>query len=679
MTENIKTDPQEAQIPDQEVREKIIRELDKTILVEAGAGSGKTKSLVDRMLALLREGKCSVETLAAVTFTRKAAAELRGRFQTELEESIQKEKSSEVRNRLLSALQNLEQCYIGTIHSFCARILRERPIEIALDPEFEELEEIEDVIFREKSWFDYLIKVRIEDEAVLEKLDEVGLSPEDLKDAFKEICTFPEVGLTGGRSDAPDYERYRYQLETFLKRATPIVPFEKPEKGFDGLMSLMRRCFRRQRIFKFDDHLDLMETFDILDKGNVEYKKTYWPDKEEGEAFKSEFDRFQEEVIQPGLKEWREYRHSIVLDFLKPAVQYYAARRKSESLVNFEDLLMMTSRLLRDNPEVRRYFSRKFTHILVDEFQDTDPIQAEVMMYLTGTDEDERDWRKLTPRSGSLFVVGDPKQSIFRFRRADIDIYNLVKEQIVRTGGEVLALTANFRSMDSIRDWVNPVFEKIFPEVFTRYQAAYASLHTLRPEVEEAESGIFKIVAPRVKRHSQIPIAEYDATMIGDYIKWACEGNLNLARSRRERTLGLEPEANPGDFMILFRYKKNMQIYARALEERGIPFEITGGKAFSESEEIREIVNLAQALVDPENPIYTVAVLRGIFFGASDNELLDFKRKGGRFSYHQSFESRYEEGKSEGETEQKAEERANNFLFCYNFRIVLSFSFFFNL
>jgi len=638
MTENTKRDLLERPIPDQEVRDKIVQDLDKTILVEAGAGSGKTKSLVDRMLALLREGKCAVETLAAVTFTRKAAAELRGRFQTELEESIQKEKEGEIRNRLVDALQNLEQCYIGTIHSFCARILRERPIEIALDPEFEELEDIEDIIFREKSWFDYLIKVRIEDEAMLQKLDDVGISPEDLKDAFKEICTFPEVTLAGGRSDAPDYGRYRYQLEAFLENARKIVPLERPEKGFDELMNLMRRCFRRQRIFKFDDHLDLMETFDILDKGKVDFKVTYWPDKDEGKAFKADFDRFQEEVIRPGLKEWREYRHSVVLDFLRPAVQFYAARRKSESLVNFEDLLMMTSRLLRDNPEVRQYFGRKFTHILVDEFQDTDPIQAEVMMYLTGTDVDEGDWRKLSPRLGSLFVVGDPKQSIFRFRRADIDIYNLVKEQIVRAGGEVLTLTANFRSMDSLRDWVNPVFERVFPEVFTRYQAGYAPLHTLRPEVQKTISGIYKIVAPRVKRHTQIPIAEYDAAMIGDYIKWACEGNVKVARSRREQAMGLEPEVSPGDFMILFRYKKNMQVYARALEKRGIPFEITGGKAFEESEEIREIVNLAQALVDPENPIYTVAVLRGIFFGASDNELLNFKRKGGRFSYLQRFE-----------------------------------------
>ncbi|MGD9345603.1 MAG: UvrD-helicase domain-containing protein [Candidatus Aminicenantes bacterium] len=628
---------EKTEIIDKEARDKIVQELDKTFLVEAGAGSGKTKSLVDRMLALLREGKCRIQTLAAVTFTRKAAAELRGRFQTELETEVQESKDSDVKKRLRSALQDLEQCYIGTIHSFCAKLLRERPIEIALDPEFKEMEEIEDAIYREKCWYDYLVKARLEDETILERLDYVGLAPEDLKDPFTAICLFPEVEIMEGSPNEPDFGRYRSQLELFLKSAKKKVPIEKPDIGFDQLQLVLRRCFMREKNLGFDDHRILMETFELLDR-DLKIKKGSWPTKEDAEAYKQEFDLFREQVVQVAVREWREFRHSIILDFLKPGVAYYALKRKSQSRVNFEDLLMMASCLLRENPEVRRYFSRKFTHILVDEFQDTDPIQAEVLLYLTGTDYEERDWRKLDPRPGSLFLVGDPKQSIFRFRRADIDTYNLVKKQIEQAGGEVLPLTANFRSMDSLRDWVNPVFKQVFPPKFTRFQAAYAPLNTLRPEVKGTRSGVYKIIVPRVGRHNQAQIAHLDADRIGDYIKWACEGNLRLARSRRERARGLKPEASPSDFLLLFRYKKHMQIYARALEERGITFEITGGGAFGESEEIREIVNLAKALNDPENPIYTVAALRGVFFGASDNELLNFKRRGGRFSFLQRFD-----------------------------------------
>ena len=189
---------------DAEARAKIIRELDRTLLVEAGAGSGKTKSLVDRMLALLREGRCGIESLAAVTFTRKAAAELRGRFQTELERSVREEEAGEVRSRLQEALQNLERCYIGTIHSFCARLIRERPVEIALDPDFREMEEIEDGVYRDTCWHAYLLEARLRDEPGLGRLESVGLAPDDLKDSFAAVSLFPEVELMPGSDRPPD-------------------------------------------------------------------------------------------------------------------------------------------------------------------------------------------------------------------------------------------------------------------------------------------------------------------------------------------------------------------------------------------------------------------------------------------------------------------------------------------
>ncbi len=147
---------------DADARRKIIIDLNTTFLVEAGAGSGKTKSLVDRMLSLLAAGECRIHNIAAVTFTRKAAAELKGRFQTELEKTVEVEKKSESRERLVQALHFLEQSFIGTIHSFCAKLLRERPIEIALDPDFEEMEEIENSIFREKCWHAFLDKEKEE-------------------------------------------------------------------------------------------------------------------------------------------------------------------------------------------------------------------------------------------------------------------------------------------------------------------------------------------------------------------------------------------------------------------------------------------------------------------------------------------------------------------------------------
>jgi ATP-dependent helicase/nuclease subunit A len=620
-------------LSDAAARRKIVEDLDKTLFVEAGAGSGKTKSLVDRMIALLCAGRCGIGTLAAVTFTRKAAAELRGRFQIELERRLAREADVQVKSRLEEALQNLEQCYIGTIHSFCAKLLRERPIEIGLDPDFVEMEEIEDQVFQEKCWNDYMVKVRLEEEKIVAGLEEVGLAPEDLKGAFEAVALYPEVEIIGGSASIPDFAKLKNKLEEFLELARKLMPKQKPDKGYDGLQKLVARCFGRQDKLGFDDHRLLMETFEFLDK-DPGVTLNRWRDRECAEAAKREFDTFRESAISQALRAWREYRHDRIVRFLGPAIQYYEDRRREENKLNFEDLLMHARRLLRDNPEVRRYFSRKFTHILVDELQDTDPIQAEMLLYLKGVDVEERDWQKARIAPGSLFLVGDPKQSIYRFRRADIDTYNLLKKIAVESGGEVLSLTSNFRSLKALAQWNNPIFKIAFPAEATRYQAAFAPLDTVREEEAGTTCGVYKIIMPKVARNKGEEIAEADAAAIAEWIGKACgEGKLRLSRSKEEVEKGLGAEAQPRDFMILYRYKKFMSVYARALEERGIPFEITGSNAFVESEEIGEITNLATALNDPDNPIYAVAVLRGIFFGVSDNDLMAFRREGGRFNF----------------------------------------------
>jgi len=614
-------------------RRRIVHELDRTFLVEAGAGSGKTRSLVDRMIACLREGVCGIETLAAVTFTRKAAAELRERFQTGLERAyVDAEGKERERRRLGEALNLLEQCFIGTIHSFCARLLRERPIEIALMPDFREMDDIEDAVYREKCWLDYLVEVRRESPPELVALEEVGLEPEDLKDAFRVIAQYPEVEIVEGRAEAPEFEGIRRKLIAFLGKMRETVPFKSQEETRDDFQTRMARLFVREKNIGFENPLVLMETVEEMNKG-FSITQKLWESGEKAKAAKADFEDFKADVAQPALVDWREYRHSRIIDFLRPAVKFYYLQRKKHSLVNFADLLLSVARLLRENLRVREYFQRKFTHILVDEFQDTDPVQAEILMYLTGTDPGERDWRKLSPRAGALFLVGDPKQSIYRFRRADIDTYNVVRDQILDSGGDVLQLTSNFRSLDSLAGWNNPLFERIFPGEADRYQAPFAPMNTVREDEDEAVSGIYKITVGKKARNRGDLIAREDSAAVADWIKWACDGNVRLSRTEEDAALGKGQAAVASDFLLLFRYKKLMEIYARALEERGIPYEITGSDAFADSADIGEIVNLVRALREPDNPVWTAAVLRGIFFGASDEALLGYKREGGRFSY----------------------------------------------
>jgi len=616
---------------DQAARDRIVQDLGTTFLVEAGAGSGKTKSLVDRMVAILATGRAPIETLAAVTFTRKAAAELRGRFQVALERARLAERDPAVRDRLDAALTGLERAFIGTIHSFCVRLLRERPVEAGIDPDFRELEDHEDRILLERSWDEYQVRARLQNEDALRGLEEAGLAPADLEPAFATLAAFPDVRPAPGRADPPEYGPVREALDALVDLAARLVPRDRPEKGRDGLQNIFVRLFRRRRNIGFGDGRRLMESVELVDK-DLGFMPSRWPEKADGRRLLDVAERFREEIARPALASWREFRHERALAYLVPAVAFYAERRRAEARLNFQDQLMLAARLLRDNPEVRRYFRRRFHPILVDEFQDTDPIQAEILFLLTGTPETETDWTRLAPAPGSLFLVGDPKQSIYRFRRADIDIYNLVKARIEASGGATLALSANFRSLGAIADWINPLFDPgrggAFRAAADAYQAGYMPLRTVRTGAGQSLTGVRKVTVPAVPHHRRDEITAFDAARVAGFIAWSLAGHLRLDDGR-----GGERSAEPGDFLVLFRTKDRMSRYARALEELGIPFEIAGSDAFAENAEIGEIMNLLRALDDPDDPVATVAVLRGLFFGLSDQDLVAHRAGGGGFCY----------------------------------------------
>ena len=178
--------------PDQAARDLIVQELDRNVLVEAAAGTGKTTSLVARMVNLIRRGKCQVGTLAAVTFTRKAAAELRGRVQVELEKALRSATGIE-KERLDDAVKHVERAFLGTIHSFCARMLRERPVEAGVDSEFAELDDAQDRELRRQAWSEHLERLIAARDPVLDELEELGVDIGELGSTFERFADYPDV------------------------------------------------------------------------------------------------------------------------------------------------------------------------------------------------------------------------------------------------------------------------------------------------------------------------------------------------------------------------------------------------------------------------------------------------------------------------------------------------------
>ncbi|MDH4130259.1 MAG: UvrD-helicase domain-containing protein [Gemmatimonadota bacterium] len=597
---------------DQSARDRILADLDTNFLVEAGAGSGKTTALVGRLLSHVRRGT-PVDALAAVTFTRKAANELRERFQLELETATRDPSTPTAeRTRAGDALRDLDRAFLGTIHAFCGRLLRERPLDAGLDPGFVELDENAWPEFVEDHWNQWVSECREVDHPDLGTLATLGIEPGSLAGAFHEVVDNPDVDFSGASAPAPDIRGCRERLERLLAEADRLMPRDEPEAGWDALQRTFRRLWYRRRTGDWSDVRAFCAGIAGLSASGSKLTQKCWGTtkaaKESAKALHASFEAWRTGSAQATLTAWREHRYAPVIGILNRAAAEFARRRARTGQLGFADLLVRAAALLREQPDARAELGERFRYLLVDEFQDTDPIQAEVCFLLASPPTEGDDWRRVHPRPGSLFVVGDPKQSIYRFRRADIGIYNLVKERLAACG-EVLKLTRNFRSTTAIAALVNARFEEVFPATATPWQAAFQALETDR--APPAGIGVHRLMTPGGNRDE---VARANAGLLAAWV----DGEI---RARRRM---------PGDFLVLTWWTRDIEPVARALAERNIPA-VTTGAPLPQEHELRELVLLLRALADPANPALVAAVLEGLFFGLTPADLYASRKAGARF------------------------------------------------
>ena len=604
--------------PDQEARDRIRRDLDRNLLVEAGAGSGKTTSLVDRMVALVRSGACTVDQIAAVTFTRKAAAELRQKFQVVLEREAARLVPEHPDLPVLeAAIRDIDHAFLGTIHAFCARLLRERPLEAGLDPGFREVLESEAERMQRSAWVEFLERLATDGDPRLAELKRLGIELDHLEDTFRELVENPDVDYGFERTEPPDAEEIRAvrtEFDGLLDRAQRLMRGRKPPDGWDSFGRRVRTLLYWRRSLDWDDRAAFFDALARvhLKKGGLVQKR--WADDAPGKArAKRLCEDFREFAAAGGaadklLREWWAYRYPVAISVARAAAEAYARQRKDRGDINFQDLLVLSAALLRDDPDARRDLGRRYPRLLVDEFQDTDPLQAEILLLLASDPETGNDWREVVPRPGALFVVGDPKQSIYRFRRADIALYKLVKRRF-EDFGDVLLLEANFRSLGVIGKLVKGVFDREdrFADRDTDRQAAFAPLLTQRKA-----PGI--LVTYSLRGSKQDEIARDEAERIATEI------------ARRVAA----DERNPDDFMILTRNRKYLSVYARALEDRNLAVDVSGaGVGFED--ELAALLLLFRCLEDPAHQPLVLGVLTGPLFGITLDRLVAYKDGGGRF------------------------------------------------
>jgi len=632
-------------LPDRAARDRIASDLNTNLLVEAGAGSGKTTALVGRMVALVVSGTATVDQIAAVTFTRKAAGELRERFQAGIEDRIREERAADEPDatsleRLGTALDEIDRAFIGTIHSFCGRLLRERPLEVGLDPGFRELPVEERAGLHRQFWDSYLERQARDSDPRLEGVVKAGVSVSSLLGLFSHLVENPDVVFPAEHEAPPSMSEVgdvRAELEDLVSVGRELMDdVPQPGRKWDSLQTKIRKLHFERDITGWDEPHDVFEAIALLCKrGPNGHKTTYktWRSADMAKALTQRINTFGvgDTPAQRLVDRWYAHRYALVIRLVRHAAEEFAAYRLRMGLLDFQDLLVLAARLLRTNPDVRRQLGNRYRRLLVDEFQDTDPLQAEIMMLLssdahrpseegdtpTSAEHEppfDADWRAAIPRPGALFVVGDPKQSIYRFRRADIQLYGFVKDRFADFG-DVVALSTNFRSRPPIGDLVNAVFSDptFFPEESTSEQAAFERLDT-RPAVESvAAEGVFCYdIAPPSK--SKGAAAFDDAARIATWI-----------RDRIDRG-----ERSAGDFLILTRGRGQLAAYARALGQYALPVQVTGA-GIGVEDELRELQVLLDCMIDPTNPVKVVAALVGLFFGIDYDRLVEHRLEGGAF------------------------------------------------
>jgi ATP-dependent helicase/nuclease subunit A len=632
-----------------ENRELITRELDQTLIVEAAAGTGKTTELVGRIVALIERERASIGQIVAVTFSEKAAGELKLRLREELERARARAAADSTAGRLLdAAVHDFEEAHISTIHTFCADLLRERPVEACVDPAFAVLTDTQaDRLFDEVfgAWLHE--QLGKPDEGVRRSLRRPvkWRFDEDNDDGPVERLRGAARGLREWRDHDAPWRRPVYDRKAAIKSLTlQLKTFAdltaKPIKRDDKLSAsvvLARQTsqdLERQRRMVGDMVPDGMwdgwEAALVALADNRDFAN---PKKGTGAAFAIGVTRDQALAAHGELLlALRGFRDTVDADLaallheeMRDCLQRYEQRKQEAGSLDFLDLLIKARDLVCDNAVVRGEFRERFRVILVDEFQDTDPLQADLLLALAGGDDGRL-------RPGALFIVGDPKQSIYRFRRADVGAYRRIADDLGEGGATAVTLQTSFRSVPAIQHFVNAAFRDDMDGDRAALQAEYVPLLPHRPEAPE-QPAIVALPVPYPYGKSQYgppqvtqgALNDSQPGAIGAFIAWLLSPDCSWTVADGDRRRKIVAS----DVCLLFRRfmhfgKDITRGYVESLESRGVSHLLVGGKTFHEREEVDAVRTALTAIEWPEDELSVYATLHGPLFAIGEEELLEY-------------------------------------------------------
>ncbi len=633
-------------IADQRVRDRIRDDLDTTLIVEAAAGTGKTTALVNRIVAALAGARAELGRIVAVTFTEKAAGELKLRLRTEIERARgDLARPANERARLSRALGQLEEARIGTIHSFCADLLRERPVEAGVDPMFEvAADDVAGELFEGafERWFEQALAAPGEGLRRLlrrrDGFDRDGPRP-IIRAAAWELLQWRDFHAPWSQQAFerdPEIDALAEEIRALGALAERADPEDWLRKALGAIARPIDEATRLETVRGRD--YDALEAALL---GLLRGASGRWRWKGRGENFGS-LPRAEvmarRGALHARLMRFGEAAGANLAPLLRaelwPIVGYYAEAKKRAGVLDFLDLLLVARDLVRGHAAVRAELQRRISHIFVDEFQDTDPLQAEILLLLAAADPAESDWHRVRPLPGKLFIVGDPKQSIYRFRRADVALYQDVKRRLLACGAELEHLAVSFRATPELQRAVNAAFAPLMP-LESPTHPAYSPLLPSRADCSTQPSLIvLPVPAPYNERGyaTRRQIDESTPDVVGALVRWLVEesGWTVTTRDHPDRRVAIEPR----HICMLFRrfstYGRDVtRPYVRALEARHIAHVLVKGGSFNEREEVAALRNALGAIERPDDELAVFATLRGPLFALDDGALLQFRAAAG--------------------------------------------------
>ncbi len=659
---------------------------DRPLIVTAGAGSGKTRVLVERFIALLdAHPGWSLPSVVAITFTEKAAREMRDRVRTAIERRIAQavaDDDHQALERWLDHQAALTRARIGTIHALCASLLRANPAEAGVDPAFEVLDETEAAILCDEA-IEETLGALAGDESLAALLVAFGVEP--VRAVLREYAwTGAAERVVHAIPDDPGdlVERWQAAWGALAEAAQrrfcaasgwhdvfdlPLWDDMPPGDKLTAVWEAARTgCAAAEGCAATDFPAALRSVIGAIDL-RVGSKNLWGEDRLA--AAKDALRGLREQLIAAlealppapdcaadGIDEqaaewllrWREA--------IRLAAACYTRRKQDRAALDFDDLEARARRLLIDHPEVAARYcgdgarAGEFNHILVDEFQDTNPAQRDIVTRLAGLDRAGPDRAGAARSEGRLFVVGDPKQSIYAFRGADVSVFGAVRDDLVARGGAELPLSQSFRAHAGLVGACNDLFGQILgPGDFddSGYGVGLGvPMTAFRPVPDDPRAApdhpmtVIAVQRPPDMDPAQMSaddLRRWEAALLADCIHGLVDEG-RLIWDRRARHDNLPPGAviptfatgqgegayrpvQYGDVAVLFQASTHQAQYEDVFKQADLPYLAVGGRGYFDQQEVRDLLNLLAALHNPADDLALAVALRSPLFGLSDEAL----------------------------------------------------------